>query len=218
MAEQLPDFVLAQLYPTSLVIVETEIAKPKPGLDQAVTKQMNQSVSAELKQEEIKTTGDSDKIPNLATTLTDEPLLPKQQLPLIERPDNWFLGKNAKRITILVNEPDAVFLNDANLDFLTKILGACKLNMGDVSVINTARYLALFPEIKKELSPSIYILFGVKTSDIQLPFIIPDYQIQPYDQSKFLAAPAFIQFTGDSAEAKLEKTKLWVSLKTLFNI
>ena len=218
MAEQLPDFVLAQLYPTSLVIVETEIAKPKPGLDQAVTKQMNQSVSAELKQEEIKTTGDSDKIPNLATTLTDEPLLPKQQLPLKERPDNWFLGKNAKRITILVNEPDAVFLNDANLDFLTKILGACKLNMGDVSVINTARYLALFPEIKKELSPSIYILFGVKTSDIQLPFIIPDYQIQPYDQSKFLAAPAFIQFKGDSAEAKLEKTKLWVSLKTLFNI
>lgn len=218
MAEQLPDFVLAQLYPTSLVIVETEIAKPKPGLDQAVNKQLNQSASTELLQVENKTTGHSDYNANLSTTLTDEPFLPKQPLPLKEKPENWYLGKNAKNITILVHETDAVFLNDANLDFLTKILGACKLNMGDVAVINTARYLALFPEIKKELAPSTYILFGVKTTDIQLPFIIPDYQIQPYDQSKFLAAPAFDRFTGNHAEAKLEKTKLWVSLKTLFNI
>lgn len=187
MAEQLPDFVLAQLYPSSLVIVDSDMAKPKPELDQVVTKQMNPSV-----------------------------LIQKQ--PLKKRPENWYLGKNVKRITILVHEADAVFLNDANLDFLTKILGACKLNMGDVSVINTARYLALFPEIKKELTPSTCILFGVKTSDIQLPFIIPEYQIQQYDQCKFLAAPVFAKFTGDSPEAKLEKTKLWVSLKTLFNI
>jgi len=179
--------VLAQLYPSSLVIVDSDMAKPKPELDQVVTKQMNPSVLI-------------------------------QQQPLKERPENWYLGKNVKRITILVHEADAVFLNDANLDFLTKILGACKLNMGDVSVINTARYLALFPEIKKELTPSTCILFGVKTSDIQLPFIIPEYQIQQYDQCKFLAAPVFAKFTGDSPEAKLEKTKLWVSLKTLFNI
>ena len=218
MAEQLPDFVLAQLYPSSLVIVETAIAKPKPGLDQAVNNQLNQSASKELLQAENKTTSVSGNIANLATTLTDEPSLPKLELPLKERPDNWYLGKNAKSITILVHEPDAVFLNDANLDFLTKILGACKLNMGDVAVINTARYLALFPEIKKELSPSTYILFGVKTNEIQLPFIIPDYQIQQYDQSKFMAAPHFNRFAGDTAEAKLEKTKLWVSLKTLFNI
>jgi len=218
MAEQLPDFVLAQLYPSSLVIVETEEAKPKPVLDQAVSKQIQHSASTESQTAEIKTTGDIDNLSNLATTLTDEPFLPKQPLPLKERPENWYLGKNAKNITILVHETDAVFLNDANLDFLTKILGACKLNMGDVAVINTARYLALFPEIKKELTPSTYILFGVKTTDIQLPFIIPDYQIQPYDQSKFLAAPSFDQFAGDHAEAKLEKTKLWVSLKTLFNI
>ena len=218
MAEQLPDFVLAQLYPSSLVIVETEEAKPKPGLDQAVSIQMQHSASTESQTAENKTTADTDNLSNLATTLTDEPFLPKQTLPLKERPENWYLGKNAKNITILVHETDAVFLNDANLDFLTKILGACKLNMGDVAVINTARYLALFPEIKKELTPSTYILFGVKTTDIQLPFIIPDYQIQPYDQSKFLAAPAFDRFAGDHAEAKLEKTKLWVSLKTLFNI
>ncbi|WP_438945323.1 hypothetical protein [Sediminibacterium sp.] len=210
MAEQLPDFVLAQLYPNSLVIVDTDFAKPLSRQDQPDLK--------ETKQEEKHTTPIFESSTNISTTLTDEPALPKLQMPLKERPENWYLGKNAKSITILVHEPDAVFLNDANLDFLTKILGACKLNMGDVSVINTARYLALFPEIKKDLSPSTYIFFGVKTSDIQLPFIIPDYQIQQYDQSKFLAAPGFNQFAGDSAEAKLEKTKLWVSLKTLFNI
>ncbi|MEO0065389.1 MAG: hypothetical protein RI983_715 [Bacteroidota bacterium] len=202
MAEQLPDFVLAQLYPSSLVIVESDMAKPTPEKDQA----------------KMKTSGNSENNPNLPTTLTNELPVSIQQQPLKERPENWYLGKNVKKITILVHEADVVFLNDAHLDFLTKILGACKLNMGDVSVINTARYLALFSEIKKELTPSTCILFGVKTSDIQLPFIIPDYQIQQYDQCKFLAAPAFAKFTGDSPEAKLEKTKLWVSLKTLFNI
>lgn len=187
MAEQLPDFVLAQLYPTSLVIVETEVAKSESAL-------------------------------NISSTLTDELPEPKQQFSLKDRPENWYLGKNAKKITILVNESDAAFLNDANLDFLTKILGACKLNMGDVAVVNIARYLSLYPEIKKELAPSICIFFGVKTNEIQLPFIIPDYQIQQHDQCKFLAAPVFAKFTTDNPEAKLEKSKLWASLKTLFNI
>lgn len=217
MAEQLPDFVLAQLYPTSLVIVDKELANPEAA---QVQQDLNMpSQEADTIQQAVNTTKIASEItPNISTTLTDEISVPTQQMPLKERPENWYLGKNAKKITILVHEADAVFLNDANLDFLTKILGACKLNMGDVSVINTARYLALFPEIKKELTPSTCILFGVKTSDIQLPFIIPEYQIQQYDQCKFLAAPVFAKFTEDSPEAKLEKTKLWVSLKTLFNI
>lgn len=210
MAEHLPDFVLAKLYPNSLVIVETDSAKPQI--------EQNQSAFTEITKEEKAISNPVEISPKISTTLTDELSATTLQLPLKERPENWYLGKNAKKITILVQEPDAVFLNDANLDFLTKILGACKLNMGDVAVINTARYLSMYPEIKKELSPSTCIFFGVKTSDIQLPFIIPDYQIQQYDQCKFLAAPVFARFTAESAESKLEKTKLWVSLKTLFNI
>ncbi|MFN3300673.1 MAG: hypothetical protein ACK41Z_10825, partial [Sediminibacterium sp.] len=138
--------------------------------------------------------------------------------PAKERPEKWFLGNNGKNIVILVHEPEAAFLNEESLDFLTKILGACKLNMGDVAVINIARYLANFAEIKQELNPSSCLLFNVSAAMIKLPFTVPNYQVQQYGGCTFLMAPSLLQYYGDSGDAKLEKTKLWVSLKSLFNL
>ena len=183
MPEQLPDFVLANLFPSNLVLVETaEIATP---------------------------------------TIAAKPTAvapPVHAAPSTERPVQWYLGNNGKNIVILVQEPEAAFLNEESLDFLTKILGACKLNMGDVAVINVARYLANFAEIKEELNPTCCLLFDVSASMVKLPFTVPNYQVQQYGGSKFLMADSLIKYAGDSAEAKLEKTKLWVSLKSLFNL
>ena len=44
----------------------------------------------------------------------------------------WFLGHNKKQITIIVHDTEAVFLNDNAYTFLSSILAACKLNVGDV--------------------------------------------------------------------------------------
>lgn len=183
MSEQLPDFVLANLFPSNLVLVESAekaepIVAPKP-------------------------------------TAVDPSIISG---PLKERPEKWYLGNNGKNIVILVQEPEAAFLNEESLDFLTKILGACKLNMGDVAVINVARYLANFAEIKQELNPTNCLLFNVSTAMVQLPFTIPNYQVQQYGGCTFLMAPSLLQYYGDSGDAKLEKTKLWVSLKLLFKL
>jgi hypothetical protein len=183
MPEQLPHFVLANLFPSNLVIVESA-EKPMP-------------ISAP-------------KAVAIAPPIYSEPAK--------ERPEKWFLGNNGKNIVILVHEPEAAFLNEESLDFLTKILGACKLNMGDVAVINIARYLANFAEIKQELDPSSCLLFNVSAAMIKLPFTVPNYQVQQYGGCTFLMAPSLLQYYGDSGDAKLEKTKLWVSLKSLFNL
>jgi hypothetical protein len=58
----------------------------------------------------------------------------------------------------------------------------------------------------------------VKAQTISLPFTVPDYQIQKYGGCTFLMAPAISEIDGDSTEAKLAKTKLWVSLKTIFEL
>lgn len=183
MPEQLPDFVLANLFPSNLVVVESAEKAPPISAPKSVA--------------------------------IDPPTISG---PLKERPEKWYLGNNGKNIVILVQEPEAAFLNEESLDFLTKILGACKLNMGDVAVINMARYLANFAEIKKELNPISCLLFNVSAAMVKLPFTVPHYQVQHYGGCTFLMAPSLLQYYGDSGDAKLEKTKLWVSLKLLFKL
>ncbi|WP_439506974.1 hypothetical protein [Sediminibacterium sp.] len=213
MPDQLPDFVLADLFPSNLVIIESG----KSSVLNAATPTTSDSLTA------VET-------PIQTNAQTVEKIIAKEKIKTIspesspshteqsEKPEKWYLGNNAKNCTILVYETNAAFLNEASLEFLTKILGACKLNMGDVAVINMARYQAHFAEIKKELNPSTCLLFNVTTASIKLPFIIPPYQVQQFDQCKFLIAPALANYYEENAEAKLEKTKLWVSLKSLFNI
>ncbi|MEQ1678153.1 MAG: hypothetical protein ABL876_15715, partial [Chitinophagaceae bacterium] len=46
------------------------------------------------------------------------------------------LGHNQKNILLIVNNPDVVYLTDNELTFLTGILGACKLTLADVAIVN----------------------------------------------------------------------------------
>jgi len=116
-------------------------------------------------------------------------------------PEIKFLGNNVRSILILVNNRDHTFLPEDQLTFLTKILGACKLNIGDVAIVNTNNY----PDTKtiiNFLHPTNIILFGVEiNTDINS-----------------VAAPAINQLTGESVEAKALKSKLWSGLKQMFGV
>ncbi|BFG69191.1 hypothetical protein KACHI17_00720 [Sediminibacterium sp. KACHI17] len=129
-----------------------------------------------------------------------------------------FLGNNQKKITILVAEKEAVFLNDHALQFLSAILTACKLNLGDVAIVNLSTHQLSYTEIKEWLTPKYMILFDIEASAIQMPFRLPFYQVQAYDQCSILCAPPLHTMMGDTREAKLEKSKLWLSLKNMFNL
>lgn len=174
MQEILPDFILADLFPSNLVLVEAARSQTVPA--------------------------------------------PESSLKIPAHPAKWYLGNNGKKITILVNEPGAVFLPEDGLDFLTKILGACKLNMGDVAVVNIAHHPTPITDINSTLKPNTCLLFDVSATEIQLPFTIPNYQVQQYASCNFLMAPSLSIYLGTDNTAKLEKTKLWVSLKKIFNI
>ena len=129
-----------------------------------------------------------------------------------------FLGKNGKKITILVQSPGTPFLPDNQLTFLTKILEACRMNIGDVAIVNAATAPVNITAIKQQLQPTVLLLFGLEPTSIKLPINFPEFKVQPYDNCSYLSAPPLTRLVQQSEESKLLKSKLWVCLKTLFNV
>ena len=129
-----------------------------------------------------------------------------------------FLGNNRRKITILVQSPNTAFLPDDQLTFLTKILEACQMNIGDVAIINHAHTPVVITELRQQLQSSVILLFGVDPIAIRLPIRFPVFKTQAYDGCTYLSAPALEELVPATHEGKLLKSKLWVCLKTLFNV
>lgn len=125
------------------------------------------------------------------------------------------IGGNLRNILIMVNYPGISFLPDDDLKFLTGVLGACKLSLADVAIVNKSNYpLATFKELGSFFKSKIVFLFDISPLDFGMPMDFPHYQIQPFAGNSFLYATSL----KNLAEDKPEKTKLWVSLKRLFNL
>lgn len=123
------------------------------------------------------------------------------------------LGKNLRRIIILVTNKEAAFLPDDELNFLLGILSACKLNMDDVGIVNLAKNKGLsYTQIINDSKAEKLLLFGVKPDELALPFSFPHYQLQRYNEQLYLAAPAL----SNLQDNKDEKLKLWNCLKQIF--
>ena len=128
------------------------------------------------------------------------------------------LGNHRRKVTILVNAAGIPFLPDNQLNFLTKILEACRMNIGDVAIVNHAAAAVNITALREQLQPSVIILFGLEPTTIRLPINFPVFKLQPYDQCTYLAAPPLEQLVQPSDESRLLKSKLWVCLKSLFDV
>ena len=129
-----------------------------------------------------------------------------------------FLGNNKRQISILVQSPGAAFLPDEELSVLTKMLEACKLNMGDVALVNHAVTAVNIDLLKQQLAPYIVLLFGLQPIGIELPINFPQFKIQKYDQCTYLYSPSLEEMVAPTEASKLIKTKLWLCLKELFTV
>ena len=125
------------------------------------------------------------------------------------------LGNNQKKVLILVESEETLYLPDNQLNFLLGILAACNLMMEDVAILNikknpSVNYLRITDELKSEK----VFLFGLQPDQIELPVNFPTYQIQKFNNQVYLAAPALSNFHDNKAE----KTRLWICLQQIFNI
>jgi hypothetical protein len=135
---------------------------------------------------------------------------------LPEAGPTWkWLGENRKNILVVVHHNDAVYLPDNELQFLTNMLTACKLSLADVAIVNLEHQPhKQYKEITGQFNSKVALLFDTEPASFGLPMNFPFYQIQPFGNCSFLYAPSLTTLEKD----KVEKSKLWVILRRLFNI
>lgn len=129
-----------------------------------------------------------------------------------------YLGNNRREVTLVVHAPGAPFLPDAQLSFVARILEACHMTLADVAIVNHAAAEVNIAAIKDQLHPKTVLLFGPDPTAIRLPIHFPVFKPIDYDSCKFLSAPALEQLVSNTEESKLLKSKLWVCLKTVFDV
>jgi hypothetical protein len=130
-----------------------------------------------------------------------------------------FLGDNKKNITILLEDRDAVFINDERLNFLSNILQACHLTLADVAIVNTLQQPGIgYQNIVGQLSPRFVLLFDVNAGDMGFPIDLQLYQLQKINDCMVMAAAPLDTMLAATQDAKIEKSRLWVNLKTMFNL
>jgi hypothetical protein len=161
---------------------------------------------------------------NTEETITNEnkktaPETTKKQAGIIqetEKTREWkWLGNNQQQILVMVNNQDAVHLPDKELSFLTGILTACRLSLADVAIVNINNQPdASYKELTDNFKSKKVFLFGIEPSTFGLPMQFPHYQVQAFTGISFLYAPELKELEND----KVEKTKLWMVLKKMFNI
>ena len=126
-----------------------------------------------------------------------------------------YLGNNQKHVVIIVDEPEAIYLPDEELNFLLGILTACKLSMADIALLNYHKNPAItYKDIAEQLQAEKIFLFGTTPAILELPLQFPHYQVQQYNDQVYLSSPNLKKLRDDKAE----KTKLWNCLKQVFSI
>ena len=126
-----------------------------------------------------------------------------------------YLGNNEKHIVVLVRNEELPFLQDNELNFLTNILNACRMSLSDIALLNIE---GIEPPTVQEaivrLEANYVLMFGTGPLSAGLPINFPHFQRQLFDKRTYLFSPAFSELEKD----KLLKSKLWNSLKLLFNL
>jgi hypothetical protein len=128
-----------------------------------------------------------------------------------------FLGENKKSICLLVNYENEVYLPDNELNFLVSILQACKLNLGDVAIVNYHLQRKSFEQISEQINCDYLLVFGIDITQLGLKQMVP-FTIQKVNACSVIVSPAAGELNDNSAAAKLLKSKLWLCLKQLFEV
>jgi hypothetical protein len=196
----LPDYVLATLYGNCLVTGPTTdgVASPKPAGEKT-------QATAAI---------------NFATQPTANPTAtieyPASTVEAASAAPYKYLGKNIRRISIVAGYEGDPYMPEDHLEFLTKILSACKLNLGDVSILNYHASGININKLSSELKPLQVLLFGIDPINIGLPLSFPMFKPQMFNGTNFLFIPPIVELNQDSAAAISQKKQLWECLKKMF--
>ena len=115
--------------------------------------------------------------------------------------------------TVVFSQAEGKELPSQQLDFLNNIMKACKLERQDYAIITNKQadfsdYQSTYSRYKQKQ----LILFGIDPAAIGLPINFPHFQVQSFQQVRYLAAPKLETIEVDKAL----KMQLWQCLKQLY--
>jgi DNA polymerase III psi subunit len=152
---------------------------------------------------------------HLLAELYQNALVQHNAMPVPEKAQVPFLGKNQKNILIVVDKKEAPYLPDNELSFLTNVLSACQLGLQDVAIVNWNKLMEKnYRLVVEQLKSKEVILFDVSPTVFALPESFPQYAVGSTDENKFVIAPSL----SDIESKKEAKKQLWMALKQLFSI
>lgn len=224
MKEQLPAQVLAALFSNSLVYTGEKFASSEYVQEAPAVVNIKQEPAAD----KTNTINKQSIVSEPEIVIPGQEPAPKKSFPVEEKPEavqekvnkqaKWYLGNYEKKFVVLVNDDSNVYVSDENLQFLTGILNACKMNLAQIALINLHNHPVNFQRLKQDLQPVFIVAFGINALQMELPFSMPDYQVQQYSNCSILTAPSLNELNQTTASAKTEKTKLWNCLKKMLNL
>ena len=129
-----------------------------------------------------------------------------------------FLGKNRRKLVILVHYPSDVHLSDQALEFLSAILKACQLTLADVAIVNLARQQPDLIQLVSELAPEILISFGVPQLPAGIPGNITVLTPASLPDFPYMTGPSLDELNQPQDAVKPLKRQLWEGLKSMLGI
>lgn len=145
---------------------------------------------------------------SLIETEEEEIIAGKKEPVRISQPFKY-LGNNARKVCILVNDPETAFLPEDQLAFISKMLGACQMNIADVAIVNMASGNITFHDVVTELKPLKILAFGV-TPDLT--------KLENSPGIEYLTVAGLSDLVNENDSSRALKGKLWSGLKEMFAI
>jgi hypothetical protein len=124
------------------------------------------------------------------------------------------LGENQQNILFIVKDAEHKFLADDEMTLLSNLIAACKLSMADISLVNYYSNQYDYQQFIEQLHPQKILLFGVNTRELDLPFEIPFFQIQSFQNQLYMTAPLLKDFLNNTDLKK----QLWTGLQKIFSL
>lgn len=122
------------------------------------------------------------------------------------------LGENQQRILFLVKNSQNKFLPDDEMNLLSNLILACKLSIADIALVNTYNTSFNYMDLNHHFQPKKILMFGINTSELELPFAIPFFQIQQFQEQLYITSLPLKDFIHN----KDLKKDLWICLQKLF--
>jgi hypothetical protein len=118
-----------------------------------------------------------------------------------------FLGEHQKKILVLVQDVDAVHLNERAFDLLT-----------DIALINLANKNFSLHQILTQVPSELVLVFDILPTQLKIKLPTKLYTPILLGETQLLFSNNLSQMQGIDQASKIEKTKLWTALKLIFKL